>query len=49
METHLVVVRAFDGFARGDIISDASTISAILNGEHASFVVRVATPKPGKA
>jgi len=44
METHLVVVRPFTGFARGDVIVDASRISDILRGEHAAKVVRVCVP-----
>jgi len=49
MEMHLVVVKPFDGLARGDIITDPTRISAILSSEHARFVVRVAAQKPGKA
>ena len=38
---HLVVVKPFGIFARGDIVTDATRITQILNGEHARFVVRV--------
>jgi hypothetical protein len=38
---HLVVIKQFGVFARGDIINDAVRITQILNGEHARFVVRV--------
>jgi hypothetical protein len=38
---HLVVVKPFASFARGDIITDAARITAILNSEHARNVVRV--------
>ena len=46
---HLVVVRQFNTFARGDIVTDATRIKQILNGEHARFVVRVvaSTDKKG--
>ncbi len=44
MEMHLVVVRPFDGLARGDVVADAERIGAILKGEHATSVVRVITP-----
>ncbi|HUB47013.1 MAG TPA: hypothetical protein VMB73_18685 [Acetobacteraceae bacterium] len=48
MEMHLVVVKPFDGLARGDIIKDETRISAILSSEHARSVVRVAAQMPGK-
>jgi hypothetical protein len=44
MKFHLVVVRPFAAYSRGDIIADAARISEILNGEHAHAVVRVANP-----
>ena len=44
MDMHLVVVRSFDGLARGDIIIDAARIAEVLNSEHACCVVRVAIP-----
>ena len=44
MELHLVVVRPFGGFSRGDIITDAARISQILMSEHAHAVVRVGAP-----
>ena len=40
---HLVVVRKFGIFARGDIVTDVARIAQILNGDHARFVVRVVT------
>jgi hypothetical protein len=45
MDTHLVVVRPFDGLARGTLVTDPARISAILNSEHARDVVRVAAAK----
>ena len=48
MEMHLVVVRPFDGLARGDIIVDPARVSTILTSERAHFVVRVASQMPGK-
>ncbi len=44
MDMHLVVVRPFGGLARGDIITDADRIEAILNSEHVRSVVRVVAP-----
>jgi hypothetical protein len=44
MNTHLVVVRAFGGLSRGDVVTDAVQITEILNSEHARCVVRVVTP-----
>jgi hypothetical protein len=44
MTLHLVVVRAFDGLARGDIVTDALRVTEILNSEHARSVVCVGTP-----
>jgi hypothetical protein len=45
MDMHLVVVRPFDGLARGTIIAAPARIAAILNSEHARNVVRVAAVK----
>ena len=42
MDFHLVVLKPFDGFARGDIISETARINEVLKGEHAASVVRVA-------
>lgn len=42
MQVHLVVVKPFDGFSRGDIIVDQTRIASILASEHARFVVRIA-------
>ena len=41
MNVHLVVVRAFGTYAKGDSITDAASISAILGSEAAVNVVRV--------
>ncbi len=41
MNINLVVVRPFDGLARGEAIADAARIAAILKSEHAMDVVRV--------
>jgi len=41
MDLHLVVVRAFGPYAKGDVVSDAAAVAAILAGEHAGSVVRV--------
>jgi len=45
MQVHLVVVKPFATFARGDIITDPVRIAGILKSEHAHRVVRVATPE----
>lgn len=47
MQFHLVVVRPFATFSRGDVIADAAQISEILKGEHAHAVVRVTNPMMG--
>ena len=44
MDMHLVVIRPFEEFARGDIVTDTIRIDKILNSEHARSVVRVAPP-----
>jgi hypothetical protein len=49
MEIHLVVVKPFGGFSRGDVITDPARITGILGSEQARFVVRVAARMPGGA
>jgi len=44
MDMHLVVVKPFVGFARGDVITDEVRIAQILRGEQAAHVVRVVAP-----
>jgi hypothetical protein len=44
MDMHLVVVRSFSDLARGDIVTDSTRITEILNSEHTRFVVQVVTP-----
>jgi len=41
MNFHLVVLKPFDGFKRGDVITDAPSVQKILAGPQAGFVVRV--------
>ena len=41
MTFHLVVLKPFEGFKRGDVITDAAAVQNILAGPQASFVVRV--------
>jgi hypothetical protein len=41
MKFHLVVLKPFQNFKRGDVITDAATINKILAGPQAGFVVRV--------
>ena len=45
MQVHLVVVKPFATFARGDTITDPARIAGILKSEHARHVVRVAIPE----
>jgi hypothetical protein len=42
MDIHLVVVKPFGNFSRGDIVTDATRIAAILRSEYTRWVVRVA-------
>ncbi|MCW3477656.1 hypothetical protein [Limobrevibacterium gyesilva] len=42
MNFHLVVVRPFGAYAKGDIVTDAAAVAAILGSENARDVVRVA-------
>lgn len=49
MTTHLVVVRPFGGFARGDIVRDETRMNDILAGENAVHVVRVLAAAPASA
>jgi len=46
MTFHLVVLKAFAGFKRGDLISEPAMVTKILSGPQANSVVRV-TPKEG--
>ena len=46
MKMHLVVVRPFRGYARGDVIADQKLMSDVLGSENARYVVRVVTPAP---
>lgn len=41
MVFHLVVLKSFAGFKRGDVITDSGAIAKIMAGPQASFVVRV--------
>jgi len=43
MTFHLVVLKPFQSFKRGDVITDSATLTKILAGPEASFVVRVAS------
>ncbi|WP_297370431.1 hypothetical protein [Acidocella sp.] len=42
MTFHLVVLKAFETYKRGDLITDGATVAKILAGPQAGFVVRVA-------
>jgi hypothetical protein len=41
MTFQLVVLKPFQGFGRGDVITDTAVMNKILAGPEASFVVRV--------
>ncbi|MBB5373635.1 hypothetical protein [Acidocella aromatica] len=41
MTFHLVVLKPFDGYQRGELITNTATVEKILAGSQASFVVRV--------
>jgi hypothetical protein len=47
MNIHLVVVHAFGGHKRGDVITDATQIAAILASADALHVVKVAANGQG--
>jgi hypothetical protein len=47
MDVHLVVVRAFGPYAKGDVVASPAAVAQILAGEHAGCVVRV-TPAQGE-
>lgn len=42
MQYHLVVVRAFAAYAKGDLITDPDVVAGVLGSENASDVVRIA-------
>ncbi len=44
MTLHLVVLKPFLGYVRGDIIADAAKIAEILVSDYKKFVTRVASP-----
>ena len=45
MDIHLVVVKPFGGFSRGDVIADATRMNEILKSDRVSCVVRVMTAR----
>jgi len=48
MIQHLVVLKPFLGFVRGDIISDAEKIHDVLTTEYKKFITKVAQPTVSK-
>jgi hypothetical protein len=48
MVHHLVVLKQFLGFVRGDIIADAAKIRELLESEYKRFVTRVIAPNTSK-
>ncbi|HQT63909.1 MAG TPA: hypothetical protein PLO16_05255 [Acidocella sp.] len=43
MAFHLVVLKPFLNYKRGEVITDGATVTKILAGPEASFVVRVSS------
>jgi len=48
MIQHLVVLKPFLNFVRGDVIAEADTISTILDTEYKKFITKVALPNAPK-
>jgi hypothetical protein len=48
MAHHLVVIKPFLSFVRGDIIADAGKIGEILSTEYKKYVTKVAVPVTSK-
>jgi hypothetical protein len=44
MAQHLVVLRPFLNFVRGDLITDPMKVAEILESEHKRFVTKVTAP-----
>jgi hypothetical protein len=44
MTLHLVVMKPFLNFARGDIITEATQTKEILSTEYKKFVTKIALP-----
>jgi hypothetical protein len=45
---HLIVVRPFGNFKRGDMITDGDLIIKTLRGQYRNFVVSVGKPHSGQ-
>ena len=41
---HLVVQNPFEGYARGDQITDPETVKKVLESEHEGHVIKIAGP-----
>jgi hypothetical protein len=48
MVQHLVVLRPFLDFVRGDVIVEADRIRKVLDTEHKKFITKVALPNAPK-
>lgn len=48
MTHHLVVIKPFLNYVRGDVIADAAKVSEILSTEHKKYVTKVAMPVASK-
>lgn len=44
MMYHLVVMKSFLQFVRGDVIRDATIVADVLAGEHKGFVTKITVP-----
>ena len=48
MTHHLVVMKPFLNFVRGDIIADATKVGEILSTEYNKFVTKITPPTTSK-
>jgi hypothetical protein len=48
MANHLVVLKPFLNYVRGDMIADASKVREILSTEYKKFVTKIAVSKASK-
>ncbi len=48
MIQHLVVLKPFLNFVRGDVIAEADKIAKVLNADYKKFITKVALPNAPK-
>ena len=46
MKKAIVILHSFGPYARGDLLTDPATISAILSGGHASMAIQTQIMEP---